>query len=108
MRCSHLAATESLKLFYAPGGKSVNVPSKWFQADERALGLSRAEMDFRLLQKARALGVEVFEETQVVGLLIKDGRIGGVKTKSDEIRADLTIDATGRARILGKLAEREF
>ncbi len=95
-------------IFYAPGGKSVNVPSKWFQADERALGLSRAEMDFRLLQKARALGVEVFEETQVVGLLIKDGRIGGVKTKSDEIRADLTIDATGRARILGKLAEREF
>ena len=43
-------------IFYGPGGKSVNVPSKWFNAQERALGLSRAEMDFCLLQKARAVG----------------------------------------------------
>jgi len=38
------------------------VPSEWFGRQATALGLSRAEMDYRLLLKARALGVEVLEE----------------------------------------------
>ncbi|NJM52362.1 MAG: FAD-dependent oxidoreductase [Blastocatellia bacterium] len=95
-------------IFYAPNGKSVNVPSKWFSANETALGLSRAEMDFQLLQRAKQVGVEVLEETQVVGLLTENGQIFGVKTKTNEILADLTIDATGRARVLGKLAEKQI
>ena len=95
-------------IFYSPNGKSVNVPSEWFSQNETALGLSRAEMDFQLLQRAKQVGVEVLEETQVVGLLIENGRVLGVKTKTDEIFADLTIDATGRARVLGKLAEKQI
>jgi len=99
-------------VFYAPNGKSVGVPSRWFNRDESALSLSRAEMDFRLLERAKEIGVEVFEETSVVGLLFETGAVCGVKVKNSageikEITADLTIDATGRARILGKLAERE-
>jgi menaquinone-9 beta-reductase len=93
-------------IFYAPNGKSVSVESKWFSANETALGLSRAEMDFQLLERAKQIGVEVLEETQVVGLLIDDGKVCGVKTKSAEISADLVIDATGRARVLGKLADK--
>jgi menaquinone-9 beta-reductase len=100
--------------FYEPGGKSVSVPSKWFNGDgQSALGLSRAEMDFQLLERARNVGVEVFEETSAVGLIFANNKVCGLKVKdltgqTREISADLLIDATGRARILGKLAEKEL
>ncbi|HEX8369734.1 MAG TPA: FAD-dependent monooxygenase [Pyrinomonadaceae bacterium] len=101
-------------VFYEPDGKSVAVPSEWFfQGGAGALSLSRAEMDFRLLERARGVGVEVLEETQAVGLLTEDEIVCGVKARGEngaikEISADLTIDATGRAGVLGKLVEREF
>src|SRR6476619_7300040 len=41
--------------FYAPSGRSVEVPSIWFGTGGTALSLSRAEMDFRLLERARAV-----------------------------------------------------
>jgi menaquinone-9 beta-reductase len=97
--------------FYAPSGRSVSVPSEWLGNAQGALGLSRAEMDFRLLEKARAAGVEVFEETQVIGLLFENAEVCGVRVRSKdgatrEIPADLTIDATGRANVLGKLVDK--
>jgi flavin-dependent dehydrogenase len=101
-------------VFYEPDGKSVAVPSEWFfQGGAGALSLSRAEMDFRLLEKAKAVGVEVFEEAQAIGLLTENEIVGGVKVRdkngeTKEISAALTIDATGRARVLGKLAEKNF
>ena len=101
-------------VFYAPNGKSVGIPSKWFDENESgALGLSRAQMDLRLLQRAKSLGVEVLEETSTIGLLNEKNKIYGVKLRTKngdvkEISADLIIDATGRARVLGKLTEKEF
>ncbi|HZH33375.1 MAG TPA: NAD(P)/FAD-dependent oxidoreductase [Pyrinomonadaceae bacterium] len=95
-------------VFYAPNGKSVTVPSAWFgHGKSAALGISRAEMDFQLLERARRLGVEVFEETSAVGLLQANGEICGVRAKKKsgeqfEIKADLTIDASGRAGVLAK------
>jgi len=98
-------------VFYAPNGQNVSVPSEWFGNAHGALGISRAAMDFRLLEKARESGVEVLEETQIVGVLLEKEKVRGVKAKSKdgetfEITADLTIDATGRANILGKLVEK--
>jgi flavin-dependent dehydrogenase len=101
-------------VFYAPGGRCVSVPSEWFgSAHEGALSLSRAEMDRRLLEKARAAGVRVLEETQTIGVLFENGAARGVRVKSPdgataEMAADLTVDATGRANVLGKLAEKEI
>jgi flavin-dependent dehydrogenase len=47
-------------VFYEPDGKSVAVPSEWFfRGGAGALSLSRAAMDFRLLERARAVGAEV-------------------------------------------------
>ncbi len=99
-------------VFYTRNGRSVSVPSKWFGASGTsvALGLSRAEMDARLLTRARAAGVEVLEETQAVGLVIEDGRVRGVrlKTNGEKVREHLshvTIDATGRARALARRIE---
>ncbi|MGC2236562.1 MAG: NAD(P)/FAD-dependent oxidoreductase [Pyrinomonadaceae bacterium] len=99
-------------VFYEPNGKSVSVPSAWFNADlQGALSISRAEMDFRLMEKARGAGVSVLEETAAIGLLFEKDKVCGVKvrTKNNELKeitAGLTIDATGRARVLDKLAEK--
>ena len=104
----------SKTVFYEPEGKSVAVPSQWFfQGGAGALSLSRAEMDFLLLEKAKAAGVEVLEETQAVGLLTENEIVRGVKTRAQnggikEIFADLIVDATGRARVLSKLAAKQL
>lgn len=116
-------------VFYARGGRGVAVPSAWFggAGGGAALGLSRAEMDERLLARAREVGVEVLEEAEVVGVLTGDGgrvagvrvrtggggdvgdsNVGGVRRKEREFRALVTIDATGRARVVARCAEREI
>ena len=100
-------------VFYEPNGKSVGISSEWFGSTEGALSLSRAWMDFCLLEKARQVGVEVLEETQAAGILQENDAVCGVKVKSkngetSDISADLTIDATGRARVLSKLAAKQF
>jgi flavin-dependent dehydrogenase len=137
-------------LFFARSGRRVGVPSAWFgtetsggvNASACALGLSRAEMDERLLRRARAVGVEVLEEAQVVGLLFADEEqhserrsdlgseqhserrgergnerwsarrgegLNGVRVEwrgaEFDVRAAVTIDATGRARALARRVE---
>ena len=114
-------------IFFARSGRRVCVPSAWFGAETTcggdvsasgggALGLSRAEMDERLLRRARAVGVEVLEEAQTVGVLFEEGdaqqqrrRVAGVRVEWRgevlELRAAVTIDATGRARALARRVE---
>ncbi|MDX6303261.1 MAG: hypothetical protein QOI77_230 [Blastocatellia bacterium] len=97
-------------VFYSPRGKSVSVPSSWFSARGVALGLSRAEMDERLLRRASAAGAEVLEDAHVVNLLLKNDRasdgVEGVLVKHGDhevsYRAPVTIDATGRTRALAR------
>ncbi len=98
-------------VFYEPNGKSVTVPSEWFGGGQGALSISRAEMDFRLLKRAKELGVNVLEETQAVGILLEKDRVCGVKVRNKngqtrEISADLTIDATGRANVLANFVKK--
>lgn len=107
-------------IFYTQRGRSLSVPSKWFGARSAAaadnastaLGLSRAEMDSRLLLRAREAGVEVCEETQATNLIKEVNRVAGVSLKMNgtEVRrvyARVTIDATGRTRALSRLLEKE-
>jgi flavin-dependent dehydrogenase len=100
-------------VFYAPSGRALSVPSEWFGgARAAALGLSRAEMDARLLRRAREVGVCVLEETALAGVVLEGGRVRGVSLHTDgshvsEYRAALTIDATGRQRAVVRRAERE-
>ncbi len=96
-------------VFYARSGTSVGVPSKWFGGNCSALGLSRAEMDERLLRRAREVGVTVLEDAQVADLLFEDAKVRGISLKcgGEQIsyRAPITIDATGRARALARRVE---
>jgi len=91
-------------VFYSRSGRSIKVPSQWFDNKNVALGLSRAEMDHRLLERARSVGAEIKEDTQASGLLTEGKRAAGVQLKSEtgtvEATAAVVIDATGRARSL--------
>src|SRR6267378_8188631 len=62
-------------VFYSRQGKRVSVPSSWFGAAGVALGLSRAEMDERLLRRASQAGVMVLENAQVVDLILEQDRV---------------------------------
>jgi flavin-dependent dehydrogenase len=106
-------ASVSETVFYARSGRSVAVPSEWFGGGmSGALGLSRAEMDRRLLMRAREVGVEVLEEMSFGGLHVEAGRVRGVRLKppvGDErlFSSRVTIDATGRQRVVARRFERE-
>ena len=93
-------------VFYSRHGRSVSVPSAWFGANGVALGLSRAEMDERLLRRASAAGAEVLENAHVVNLFLEKDRVAGVTIKHAGLeagyRAPITIDATGRTRALAR------
>jgi flavin-dependent dehydrogenase len=97
-------------VFYSQTGKNIRVPSEWFSAGGTALGLSRAEMDERLLRRAAEVGVTVLEDAPVVKLVIEHDRVAGVALKrngaEEYFRAPLTIDATGRGRTLARMAQR--
>ncbi len=100
--------------FFSENGNGVSVPSEWFYNGEQgALGISRSEMDFRLLQKASECGAEVLENSRFIGISIENEQIRAVAVKNNlgemtRIKAKLIIDATGRARVLGKCVEKEW
>lgn len=100
-------------VFFDSSGRSVAVPSRWFLSGAFALGLSRARMDQVLLDAARASGAEVLEETSVTGLIFDKRSVRGVRVRKpdgrvDEVPSALTIDATGRACVLSRLADKRF
>jgi len=74
----------------------------------------RGEFDQMLLENAREKGVEVREETKATGILREGGRVVGVTAvgkdgREHEIRATMTIDASGRDIFtLGKTNGREW
>jgi menaquinone-9 beta-reductase len=94
-------------VFYSRSGRSIDVKSEWFGTGNAAIGLSRAEMDLRLMEKAREVNVDVFEETSVIGLLQRQTGVEGIRIKDSagsetEIPALITIDATGRGQVLSR------
>jgi len=93
------ALTETV--FYSSRGHHVSIPSKWF-GGAAALGLSRAVMDDVLLRRAQACGVRVIENATINEPIVYERTVRGVRLKENEYFAPLTIDATGRARILSK------
>jgi flavin-dependent dehydrogenase len=97
--------------FYAMNGRNAAVPSGWLGNGELALSLSRAEMDMRLLERARACCVDVREDTSVTGVEKDGARIVGLNVRDAsgavaQADADIFIDATGRTALLSKLSAR--
>ena len=99
-------AALSETVFYSRTGKSAGVPSSWFGSAHGALGLSRAEMDERLLRRASDAGVDVLENAHATNLLFENESVCGITIKhnasEESFRSAITIDATGRTRALGR------
>src|ERR1051325_4360252 len=74
---SELKAT----VFYSREGKNVRVPSSWFGASSMALGLSRAEMDERLLRRAAAAGADPLEDAHPTNPGCEDQGIPGLPSR---------------------------
>ncbi|MEZ5346184.1 MAG: NAD(P)/FAD-dependent oxidoreductase [Pyrinomonadaceae bacterium] len=96
--------------FYSEDGRFLSVPSSWFfNGKNGALSISRYEMDMAMLETARGLGVNVVENARCFKIRREGNWIRSVYVKDGnererEISADLMIDATGRSRILNRLA----
>ena len=99
-------------VFYETGGRKISVPSRWFDDGGFALSLSRAGWTRYCSMAQMPAGVTVLEETAVTGLLKENGSVRGVKVrdasgKTREVEAAMTVDATGRARVLSRLADKQ-
>ena len=92
--------------FYSRRGNKVTVPTHWFGSERAAIGLSRAEMDRLLLERAEQVGVTVLQEAHVVDPILQGRRVSGMRVRVNdqikECRASITIDATGRTRALAR------
>lgn len=96
--------------FYAPNYRSLVVPSSWFGLTD-AIGLSRSVMDDILLNAARNEGVDVRDGTSLVTVEFDGTRVHAVGVRSaamqtENINADVFVDATGRSGFLSKLVQR--
>ncbi len=65
------------------------------------IGLSRSFLDDRLVQHARGVGVDVFEQSRVAGPIIKSGRVVGLAARHAaqgpfEVHATVVVAADGR------------
>lgn len=96
--------------FHSQSGRSVTVPSSWLAATD-ALSLSRSQMDMQMLGAARRHGAEVLEGTSVSGLLRSGNGVSGIVANVDnissQIKADIVVDATGRAGVLSVMNRRD-
>ena len=94
--------------FFESGGRNVSVPNDWFEENGFALSLSRSLMDNTLLERARAVGVEVIDGCSVTAVEKENRTIRGITARYQdgtvrELTADLFVDATGRGQVLTKL-----
>ncbi|MBX7250074.1 MAG: NAD(P)/FAD-dependent oxidoreductase [Caulobacteraceae bacterium] len=88
---------------FVPFGSDAAGPWRGFQ-------VRRAAFDALLLERARALGVEVLNPCGALDPIVETGRAAGATTEAGDVRARLLIDASGPARWLERklgLARRE-
>lgn len=87
---------------FAPDGRSLEVPMEWMaDGHSHAISLTRAMMDWILLERARELGVEVREGFHVSPRLARQGDLTVIEGNADgstieKFSALLVIDASGR------------
>ncbi len=104
---SHYSET----VFFARNGRHAAIRSSWFgTTGADAIGLSRAELDRLLIERARAVGVDVRDETRIIAVIREDDRVSGLTTKGQDgttkpASARMLIDATGRGRSLSRFVE---
>ncbi len=98
------AGAKTIRRFklFAPDGRSLQIPMEWIaNGHPHAISLTRAAMDFALLERAREVGVEIREGFPVSPRLQREGNLtlieGNVTNSTiEKFAASLVIDASGR------------
>lgn len=87
---------------FAPDGRSLNLPIEWIaDGHSQGISLTRAAMDFVLLERAREAGVDIREGLQVSPRLRQQDGMSFIEGKADgatveRFAASLVIDGSGR------------
>ena len=104
LKASHFTHKYSVQ-FIAPSGRASQPFYFYTRYDRETVAQTwqvlRSEFDQMMVDNAREKGVEVREETEVLELLREDGVHVGVRARGKdgteyEVRAAVTVDATGR------------
>ena len=97
-------------VFYSRSGHALPILNEWLgPSDAVAIGISRSRLDELLVQRARAAGAEVREDTTGVPVL-SNGTLEYVNLKTHDgidetVEGEIMIDATGRTRGLSRVVE---
>jgi flavin-dependent dehydrogenase len=80
---------------------------RWRGYRDHALALPRVVFDRILLERARALPVDVRERHRVIGLIVEEGLVRGVQAEDAggaplEVRGRLVVGADGRASVVAR------
>ena len=74
----------------------------WIPGDGKA---NPADLTMSLAKGARNRGVKVAEDIEVIGVLVENGRVTGVRTAQGDVRCEILVNCAGQwARQFGRLA----
>lgn len=74
----------------------------WLPADGKA---NPTDLTFALAKGARMRGTRVIEKTRVSDILVRDGRVSGVRTDKGDIEAEIVVNCAGQwAKEVGAMA----
>jgi flavin-dependent dehydrogenase len=79
----------------------------WRPYRQHAMGVAREILDGALIERVRALPLDLREQTRVVDLLIEDGAVRGVRfadrdARVHDLHARLVVGADGRASVVAE------
>jgi geranylgeranyl reductase family protein len=79
----------------------------WRPYRQYAMGVARATLDGALVERVRALPLDLREHARVVDLLLEDGVVSGVRVadrdaRVHDLRARLVVGADGRASVVAE------
>ncbi|TEB09112.1 Electron transfer flavoprotein-ubiquinone oxidoreductase [Pelotomaculum propionicicum] len=86
--------TREIMMMMTPAD-SVAVDSTFGSVNQQSYTVLRARLDAWLAEKAEEAGAMMVPGSTVDGLIIRDGKVAGIKTGDEELEADLVISAEG-------------
>ncbi len=73
----------------------VSIDSTFGSLEQQSYTVLRAKLDAWLAENAEEAGAMIIPGSTVDGLIVKDGKVAGIKTGDEELEADLVISAEG-------------
>lgn len=73
-------------------------------ANQQSYTVLRGKFDAWLAGKAEEQGAMLIPETTIEGLIIRDGKVCGIRTRDEEMEADIVIDAEGVNAVVAERA----